>query len=355
MSLGVIVALLRSDGLRKPNPDRNRDGHPPWTSGPPTPDPRRSRRRATCPQPPMVASAPAPRLGARPIGVWLGRSHHIHATFSCHCPVRHRPGETTPSGLPDTRPTGALLLLYDAGSARRIAASSLPGSTLGCHGPRRCGWPCPFRPLPGRACSTQRPHRTAGPALGPGGWRRSSRAVSGRPANTAPTPDAGPPRSPCRPSVQPPTPPGNPARDARCRSATAARWFAVRPVLPRQTRYRLRPLRRSTDASHPATTVMSASTVASFARAPTPECRNVVMSRSPGVRVPPLLSLSGLTLRALFSDSPAMCGPARLNAAPAWRIATAWMGREGRRDGLAGRTCAGAFPGGGGRRGPCRR
>ena len=53
-------------------------------------------------------------------------------------------------------------------------------------------------------------HRPADPALPPAGSRRSSHAASGRPANTAPTPDAGAPRSPCRPTAQPPTAPGSP-------------------------------------------------------------------------------------------------------------------------------------------------
>ena len=66
----------------------------------------------------------------------------------------------------------------------------------------------------------------------------------------------------------------------------------------------------------------------------------------PGCECRRSLSVSGLAPRALFSASPATCGPARLNAAPAWCIATAWTGADGSGVTGSGRwRCSGCRPG----------
>ena len=132
----------------------------------------------------------------------------------------------------------------------------------------------------------QPPHRPADPASvrAP---PRSGHAACGRPANTAPTPDAGAPRSRCRPTslsrrqhpaVRPPmpvvAPPRQPDRPLPGRRPRCER--AVGAVRPPEDR--CQPVR----ASHPAITVMSASTAAGVARAPIPAYRNVAMFDLPG-------------------------------------------------------------------------
>ena len=66
MSLAVIVVLLRSGGLCKPNPEPVPRWPPLWISSPPPPDSRRSLRRAAYPQLPEAARTPTPRCGTRP-------------------------------------------------------------------------------------------------------------------------------------------------------------------------------------------------------------------------------------------------------------------------------------------------
>ena len=230
----------------------------------------------------------------------------------------HRRGETTPSGLPDTRPTGALLLLYGEGTARRIAARR-SHTARGVIDPRfSTGMPrasamwmaMPVPPSARPRPTSTRTHRPADPASRPTTPPRSSHAACGRPANTAPTPDAGARRSPCRPTAQPRTAPGSPARHARCSPATVAGSSAGPPALPRQTRCRLRPPRRSRDASRSGPAILPSRSYPPTrpSVSPAPRSPHIAMSPCPDltdVEYPRSLSISGLAPRTLFSTSPA--------------------------------------------------
>ena len=124
--------------------------------------------------------------------------------------------ELPPAALPDTRPTGALLLFYNEGTARRISARRsqtargviIPRLNTGMPQTSAMQMAIPvlpsMRPSADQLCcrqhySSRRPHRPADPAsvrAPPRSWH----AASGRPANTAPTPDATARRSPCTPT-----------------------------------------------------------------------------------------------------------------------------------------------------------
>ena len=175
---------------------------------------------------------------------------------SCRCPARHRRGGPSPhrpaGHSPDRRSSPALGLRRDGAADRSQALADRTRRHRSqvqhrdAAGPRRYGWPCPCRPPPrGRSGTTLRTASTgrSSPSIQQH-RRRSWHAACGRPANTAPTLDAGAPRSRCRPTAQPRTAPGSrvPAMPVVAR-ATAARPSAGRPAPPPRMQHRPRPPR----------------------------------------------------------------------------------------------------------------